>query len=239
MGVSINTNKTLGVSTGTSIIAPQTSFVNTHSVELDGIDAYVNVADNNNLSFGDGSSDSAFSISAWIRPDDNDKFRIIFKYNVTTSLREYYFQTAGGLKLQAGLYDAGTAASLTRNGNTTIPENVWSHVVMTYNGNGLNTGIKIYLNGSLDNGSVSGGGSYTAMHNTNEPLLIGKFNGSTPSFANGEIDEVAIFNKALSASKIQQIYNATAVVGGVPQTANLFTGGLDTSLVYWNRMGDS
>jgi hypothetical protein len=53
------------------------------------------------------------------------------------------------------------------------------------------------------------------------------------------IDEVAIFNTALSASKIQQIYDATAVVGGVPQTANLFTGGLDSSLVYWNRMGDS
>ncbi len=50
---------------------------------------------------------------------------------------------------------------------------------------------------------------------------------------------LAIFNKALSDSKIQQIYDATAVVGGVPQTANLFTGGLDSSLVYWNRMGDS
>ena len=45
--------------------------------------------------------------------------------------------------------------------------------------------------------------------------------------------------KALSADKIRQIYNATAVVNGVTQTANLFTGGLDTSLVYWNRMGDS
>jgi len=53
------------------------------------------------------------------------------------------------------------------------------------------------------------------------------------------IDEVAIFNTALSAEKITQIYDATAVVGGVPQTANLFTGGLDSSLVYWNRMGDS
>ena len=64
-------------------------------------------------------------------------------------------------------------------------------------------------------------------------------NGSNGFFVDGDIDEVAVFNTALSASKIQQIYNATAVVGGVPQTANLFKGGLDTSLVYWNRMGDS
>ena len=64
-------------------------------------------------------------------------------------------------------------------------------------------------------------------------------NGSAYAFWNGKLDEVAIFDTALSANKIQQIYDATAVVGGVPQTANLFTGGLDTSLVYWNRMGDS
>ena len=56
---------------------------------------------------------------------------------------------------------------------------------------------------------------------------------------NGKIDEVAVFNTALSASKIQEIYDATAVVNGVSQTANLFTGGLSSSLVYWNRMGDS
>jgi hypothetical protein len=55
----------------------------------------------------------------------------------------------------------------------------------------------------------------------------------------GKIDEVAVFNTVLSAEKITQIYDATAVVGGVPQTANLFTGGLSSSLVYWNRMGDS
>ena len=49
---------------------------------------------------------------------------------------------------------------------------------------------------------------------------------------NGEIDEVAIFNTALSASKIQQIYDATAVVDGEVKTANLFTGGLDRHHLY-------
>ena len=54
-----------------------------------------------------------------------------------------------------------------------------------------------------------------------------------------EIVEDPNLRKTREAEKITQIYDATAVVDGVPQTANLFTGGLSSSLVYWNRMGDS
>jgi len=223
MPTNINFDKKLGITGGTSIITPTDNFTNTYSIELDGIDAYVDCGDNNNLSFGDGSTDSAFSISAWIKPDDSEKFRIVFKYNATQSLREYYFQIAGGQQLQVGLYDASNLGSLARNGVTTIPENVWSHVAMTYNGNGSNTDIRIYLNGSPDNGSTAGSGTYTAMNNTSEPLLIGEFDGGTS--ADGEIDEVAIFNTGLSAVDITNIYN-----GGVPTDLSEFS-----SLVSWWR----
>jgi len=201
------------------------SFSNTKSIALDGVDDYVNVGDADNLSFGNGTTDSPFSISAWIKPVDSVKFRIVFKYNATTSLREYFFQVSTASKLQVGLYDASNGGSLSRVGNTTILENVWSHVAMTYNGNGSGNGIKIYLNGSLNNGSTGGGGSYTAMNNTNEPLLIGKFSGGT--LADGLIDETAIFNTELSASDVTSIYN-----GGVPNDIS------SLSPLSWWRCGD-
>ena len=102
-------------------------------------------------------------------------------------------------------------------------------------GNNINSyfnGVKDSVTGTLTGGLTSG----------NEDLFIGarNLNGVTDGmFMIGSMDEVAIFNTALSDEKITQIYDATAVVGGVPQTANLFTGGLSSSLVYWNRMGDS
>jgi hypothetical protein len=105
----------------------------------------------------------------------------------------------------------------------------------TYDGTYLN----YYQNGS---NAISNNTSFVSPPSSNNNnFRIGKSGLTDAGGAahNGSIDEVAIFNTALSADKIQQIYNATAVVGGVPQTANLFTGGLDTSLVYWNRMGDS
>ena len=50
------------------------------------------------------------------------------------------------------------------------------------------------------------------------------------------MDEVAIWNKALELADVQTIYNSTNDNPG--KCANLFTGGLGSGLVYWNRMGD-
>ena len=40
------------------------------STSFDGSNDYISIADANNLSFGDGSTDSAFTISAWVKMDD-------------------------------------------------------------------------------------------------------------------------------------------------------------------------
>ena len=110
--------------------------------------------------------------------------------------------------------------------------NQWHNIIVT--GTGTNGSIKTYLDGNeLTTFSST---SYTVTGGVN---VIGKNTAFSGRYFKGFIDEVAILNTELSASKIQQIYDATAVVGGVPQTANLFTGGLASSLVYWNRMGDS
>ena len=209
---------------GETNITGASDYTNTKSILLGGIDDYVDCGDADNLSFGDGSSDSPFSISAWIKPDNAARFRLIFKFGST--LKEYFFQTSGSTKLQASLKDTINNASLTRNGNSNISTTAWSHVVMTYNGSGHATNINVYVNGSLDNGITTTSGSYTAMSNTSQPLEIGRF--TSGSYADGHIDEVAIFNTELSATDVENIYNS-----GLP---NDLTG--TSGLVSWWRMGD-
>jgi len=195
-------------------------FSNTKSILLDGVDDYISCGDNNNLSFGDGSSDSPFSISAWIKPVDNARFRIAFKWG--TTLREYYFQIAGGGALQVSL-NSSSSVYIGRNGQTTISENVWSHVVCTYDGSGNKNNINVYLNGVLDNSSAISNGTYTAMSNTTQPFEIGRYNGG--SYADGNVDEVSVFNSELSASDVTSIYN-----GGAPSDISSISG-----LVSWWR----
>jgi hypothetical protein len=100
----------------------------------------------------------------------------------------------------------------------------WYHIAATYD----RTTLKIYINGVLDN-SVNA--QYTPYQN-NYQLVIGRacwgdpclFKPSNPSF-NGIIDEVRIFNRALSDSEIQAEYDAFSTpkptTGTISVTTNL------------------
>jgi hypothetical protein len=182
------------------------AFSNLQSVDLDGIDDYVEVLDADNLSFGDSVTDSAFTISAWVNMTDATTFRIVSKLDGTNF--EYALFTTSTDLLYFYIYDAN---SLNRRGRystnaVTSYENQWIHICATYDGQGGNTaynGMKVYLNGvRYDNTNLSVN-SYTAMHNTNAPLEIGKYISTN---ANGLIDEVAVFNRELSQSQINQLY---------------------------------
>jgi Concanavalin A-like lectin/glucanases superfamily/Bacterial TSP3 repeat len=81
-----------------------------------------------------------------------------------------------------------------------MPTNVWMHLAATFDG----STFSFYTNGVL---AATGSG---ALGPTNDaPLEIGS-SGGCPYF-DGLIDEVAIYNRALSAAEIAAIYN-----GGVP-----------------------
>jgi hypothetical protein len=77
----------------------------------------------------------------------------------------------------------------------------WYHLVGTFDG----TNIRIYVNGSLAGTTFSPG----SIHTNSQPFYIGRTDtGGATNFFNGQIDEVAVFNRALSPAEIQWIYQA-------------------------------
>ena len=95
------------------------------------------------------------------------------------------------------IYD-GTGNLQNLSFNVGISANQWYHLVYTYDG----TTAKAYVNGIYKNSlSVSG------FTQKNIPLGIGSFSGGGWYF-NGLIDEVRIYNRALSADEIQAHYKA-------------------------------
>lgn len=80
------------------------------------------------------------------------------------------------------------------------PAGTWYHVVGQYE-NGV--GQKIYVNASL-----RGSNSNVGTLNTNtEPLYIGKYHGGGYDYT-GYIDEIAVWDRALSQTEITELYNA-------------------------------
>ena len=203
------------------------SFNNTKSLLMDGVDEYISLGDSDDLSFGNGTTDSPFSVSAWVKMDDATKFRILLKADNSATENEWGLFTSASDLLFFQLYDSSTSVKISRYYNTALTsyEGQWIHISATYDGSSSVSGIKLYLNGVRVDDTNSITGSYVAMHNTTTAVEVGKY---TTSYASGNVDEVAIFNTELTSDNITSIYNS-----GTPTDL--------TSLnpIAWYRNGDN
>ena len=170
---------------------------------------YISVQDSESLSFGNGTSDSPFSLEAWVKPNDVTNFEVFAK-GVYNSTGEYVFGFEPDDKLKFYLFDesvASTTEGVLYNTALTSSEGQWMHIVGTYDGRGgtsANAGMKIYLNGSQVNNGTESAGTYVAMENLSANLEIGKY---SSNYAKGSIDEAKVYSKALSATEVLKNYN--------------------------------
>jgi hypothetical protein len=98
-----------------------------------------------------------------------------------------------------GVAVSGDGNSNAQRYSTTVRTlNTWYHVAGVYNAAART--LDIYINGSLDNGVLTG--TIPASQNDpNENVTIGKRNGGL--YFQGTIDELRIYNRALTATEIQ------------------------------------
>ena len=203
------------------------------SLKFNGSSNYVNCGDADDLSFGNGVTDSPFSISAWVNITDATRFRVVNKGSNFSTDYEYLFGTSGSDILAFNLYDTGgtSVERISRQYNTALTslQGQWLHLVGTYDGSGTSNGIKIYLNGSrVDNASNDlDPADYVAMENTSNPLEIGAST-TISRYSNGQISNTAIFNTELTSTQITTIYN-----NGTPETS------LSNSPVSWWKLDNT
>jgi hypothetical protein len=158
------------------------------ALSFDGVDDYVEVADDTSLN-----QNKTITVSAWIYPRNINVWgwkRIIEKNSWIKDGWTFYHSL---------FYDPELHVSIDGddvNTNQVIAESQWQHVAFTYNSTHLN----IYYNGAE---VYSAQKEYT-LYTTN-PLTIGAANGGGDYF-NGTIDEVAIWNRSLSATEIKKLY---------------------------------
>tara|TARA_B100000927_G_C16459728_1_gene467346 strand:- start:409 stop:1131 length:723 start_codon:yes stop_codon:yes gene_type:complete len=223
---------------------PVEQIANAEAMSFDGVNNYI-LADYNSLNFNSG-----MSISSWFKWDgstvgtSDNSISIISRWSANSYFgsngKQFILRLTNATPNIELLISSNGSSNTIYTGSTSITSGTWYHVAVTWDTNTY----KVILNGNTNSPEISESNTNAPFNTTTTPnIVIGAtYSNSAPSLVQhwaGSLDEIAIFNTALSASKIQQIYDATAVVNGVPQTANLFTGGLDSSLVYWNRMGDS
>jgi len=103
-------------------------------------------------------------------------------------------------------------------GNTTLESNIWYHVVFVWDG----TTEYFYLNGALDKSLVPPL-DYQPF-NLVTPFTIGNWYPGTGNPFAGLIDDVRIYNRALSATEIQALYKTTEAKVNASQNSKLTNG---------------
>ena len=190
---------------------PTTNFL---ALEFNGSDEYLSVADAAGLSFGDTSNDEAFSISAWVRPTELDNNQT---YAIASKHKEYlfaiYVDGSGNKKLLWYLYDNSTGVHF-RGTQPALPTsfttNTWHNLVVTYDGRGgtqAYNGLKVYCNGDALTNANTGNGSYTAMHDLADNLIIGAASNGSGNHFTGLINDVMLFGEELDSNAVKRLAN--------------------------------
>lgn len=138
-------------------------------------------------------TNTAFTVSAWVRSDDVlTQRQAIFEKNLAASTG-FMLEINAGVDGKAYLFNGYSPLV----SNRVLANNTWYHIVGTYDG----LTSRIYINGALDNSIAATFGSFGT-----EALKIG--HGSFPgdSWFNGTIDEPRVYNKALTHVEVAQLY---------------------------------
>lgn len=174
-----------------------------YKVSFNGTSQYGQTPDVTNLSFGNGSADSAFSIVALANVTNTAASRaLVCKY--AGSAREWLFQINTSDALLMALYDESVDIQVTRTSDSAITQGSLRLFGGTYSaatgGATAANDITLYQDGLAIASTASNNASYVAMEDTAAVVAIGALSTLLANFHSGDMAMVAVCQKALSAS---------------------------------------
>jgi hypothetical protein len=177
---------------GTGINNEGFDFVNDASVR------YVDVPDNDLLSFTDGTNDVPFSIRCWVYFNSKSSTGnwLINKRGDTNQVEYQFIYSVSVGQLSFQKFSQGGTDNARTDTGVNPTNDVWHHLV--YTDNGTKFGGKIYLNGVDITSGHTETGTYVKMNNGTNFMRIGGSAWTTTNWGSrkhrGLLDEIAIFN---------------------------------------------
>ena len=169
-------------------------------------DDFLDVPDNDVLSFGDSLTDSPFSMASWVYINNSNRSDPITKG--TTTAREYMLVVDATTRIVNFLcYDEIGSVNIGKSTDAGIANNAWSLIGGTYDGSSSANGVTIYVNNTVPAQTNVINGVYVAMHNQGS-LRIGRFMDSA-SYTTGKIGELLVLGRQLRPAEIERYYEET------------------------------
>jgi len=204
---------------------------NTFSMQFDSASSqYVNAGNPSSLQIT-----GALTISAWVK-FTGSAMALVTKANTSGTDRSYgLWANRFGSPNQPVffVYNSGTLYETPITGSSANDGN-WHHLVGVFN---PSTSLQLYIDGVLEQENTTS--IPATIDNDVVDFNIGRAANGT-FYYNGKADEIGVWNTALSADAITEIYNATNNNSGKALDLTQDSGNYNASsnLQYFNRMGD-
>jgi hypothetical protein len=166
-----------------------------NGLRFDGVNEYVDCGN-----IADFERTDAFSVEAWVKTSTASKI-IAARHNGTRGW--FVFVNNTGL-IYFNLSNNYGPNHLYRKSSGSVTDGSWHHVVCTYDGSEDVSGCHVYIDGDNDDGDSAN--TLTGTISTGVNMRLGAWN--TGLYFNGDLDEVLVYEKEISASDVTDRYNS-------------------------------
>jgi hypothetical protein len=140
-----------------------------------------------------------FSIEAWFKTAASVTFQQIYRWRMYGIMLGVPAWSGEVGKVEVAFYNSN--AILYRASSTsTFNDNQWHHAVGTFDGSNL----RIYVDGNLQGSLVT---TTQVYYPATGAAAIGRDGDNNTGYFSGLIDEVRIYNRALTADEVTDLYN--------------------------------
>jgi hypothetical protein len=168
--------------------------VNNRALMFDGVDDYVDLPDN-------FPNVTEFTFAAWVYWEGGAWWQRIFDFGQDT-YSNMFLTPSNGTNMRFAITTGGGGSELRLNAPSPLPQNEWVHIAVTLNGS---QGV-LYINGSEVASSTTM--SLTPQDVVGENTWLGRSQYAADPTFNGKIDEVAVFERALSEAEVSTIWRS-------------------------------
>jgi parallel beta-helix repeat protein len=148
---------------------------------------------------------TGMTVTAWVRPNLSSTYMYVLTKNVNTggtAVNGYDFSLTSAHLVRIRLNN-----STVLNSTTTYPHDgvTWMHIAATWDG----STVRLYLNGVQEPNTAAFSGP---IQTNNLPLAIGSQNTSDPRPFFGNLDDIRLYNRALTGAEVQALANVPPTV---------------------------
>lgn len=163
-----------------------------------------------------GETGTGGSVSMWVKLDSYVEYGGLF----TVSDASVLLYTRSSPNISLTIKDtSGVSVGVLNIGNANdIPQiGQWSHIVATWD----SASVKVFINGIEKGSDTTVTSSYSTLNTKN--IFIGNDRNISNRTTNGVIDDVRVYNRALSASEVAELYSGGGIVAATPIAAQTST----------------